>query len=167
MSIRCDLEVLHFWIEVWKIVTLFSYFNWLSGLVLKKSFCSGWHVTTLSFARILWHIQHFLFLPNWQHFDLQLHVTSSKTFRRFGSSCCLLPFFLMKMIMPSHHVQFAALDVIKNFLKFFHHVVLPFLKNTNRNSVLKVNSSAVKSLIPSSNLCKKLNIHICFSKVTH
>jgi len=69
--------------------------------------------------------------------------------------------------MPGHHVCFAALDVIKNFLKFFHHIVLPSLKNTNRNSVLKVNSSAVKSLIPSSNFCKKLNIHICFSEVTY
>lgn len=70
----------------------------------------------------------------------------------------------MKMIMRSHCVWFVTLDAIKNFLKFFHRVVLPYLKNINRNSVMKVNSSAVKSLIPSSNFCKNLHIHICFSK---
>lgn len=94
-------------------------------------------VITLSLARILWHIQHLQFLPSWQHFDLQVHVTPRKTFMRFGSSCCLFPFFLIKMIMPSHRVWFAALDVILNFLKFFCCVVLPYLKNANRNSVLK------------------------------
>lgn len=66
--------------------------------------------------------------------------------------------------MQSHHVWFVTLGGIKNFLKFFHCVVLPYLKNINRNSVIKVNGSAVKSLIPSSNFRKNLHIHICFSK---
>lgn len=70
----------------------------------------------------------------------------------------------MKMIIQSHCVWFVTLGAIKNFLRFFHCVVLPYLKNINRNSVIKVNSSAVKSLIPSSNFCKNLHIHICFSK---
>lgn len=117
--------------------TLFCDFNWLSGLVLKEV-CTLAQTSNNTF---LCQDSMTYSAPSIPTKLTALWPSSSchtsKTFTRFGSSCCLFPFFLIKMIMPSHRAWFAALDVILKVLKFFCCVVLPYLKNANRNSVLK------------------------------